>query len=110
MIKKYNYNITTSKSDKEIFKKLIEGNVSSLILPANITRIGRGVFSYSTLTNLTIQNSIKTIEDEAFQYSSLQKITFNGTIEEWNNVSKWPDWKAKSNIKTIICNDGNVSV
>ena len=39
----------------------------------------------------------------------LTKITYLGTIEEWNNINSH-NWNYEANITEIICSDGVISL
>ena len=42
--------------------------------------------------------------------NNLSNITFNGTINEWNNITKESNWNYGSNIQTITCEDGVINL
>ena len=49
-----------------------------------------------------MSNSVRNIKSYAFSNcSNLSNIIFNGTINEWNNITKASDWKNNSNIQKI---------
>lgn len=61
-------------------------------------------------TSITIPNSVTYIGDSAFRVcSSLTLITYQGTKEQWNAISKDDYWKRDSSISTIVCTDGTIT-
>ncbi len=61
----------------------------SITIPNYITTIDAWAFSACTnLTNITIPNTVKSIGTGAFFYSdSITDVYYNGTQEEWNQIS-----------------------
>ena len=65
------------------------GSEVNLILPTEITRVGKYAFSDCVnLTSVSIPHSVKEIDKEAF-YScyNLQSIYYDGTFEEWSVIA-----------------------
>lgn len=51
------------------------------------------------------------ISNYAFcSYDALTSITFNGTIEQWNTVSKKLYWEQDVSVTKVICLDGEVAI
>jgi len=60
-------------------------SLTSITIPNSVTSIGRVAFFRTGLTSITIPNSVNSIEDEAFRgNSSLAKVIFQGTIPKAN--------------------------
>lgn len=79
----------------------------------SVTIIGERAFAYcSSLTSITIPNSVTKIRNWAFaQCSSLISITFEGTMEEWNSITKYDYWKTDHVPATYVqCTDGQVTL
>ena len=77
-----------------------------------VTAIGERAFEgCSSLKKLIISNEIITIGNEVFSAcNNLTEITYNGTIEQWNQINKHDgDWNKNSYIETIVCTDGTIS-
>ena len=89
-------------------KTLIRGSNQSII-PSTVTKIGRGAFTYSKLTTLTIPVSVTSIEEKIILNSSVTSITYEGTEAQWNAVTKANLWnEGKTNV-TINFSDATTS-
>ena len=89
------------------------GTNTELVLPSYITKISQYAFyNCSGLTSVTIGNSVTSIGYDAFyNCTSLTSITFNGTIAQWNAISKGNDWKRDVPKECkVICTDGTVNI
>ncbi|MGM9644588.1 MAG: leucine-rich repeat domain-containing protein, partial [Eubacteriales bacterium] len=80
-------------------------------IPDSVTSIGGHAFyACSGLIDITIPNSVTSIGEDAFsRCSDLSSITFNGTMEQWNSISKGDDWNYGTGNYTIHCTDGNIA-
>ncbi|MDE5592901.1 MAG: leucine-rich repeat domain-containing protein [Clostridiales bacterium] len=87
-------------------------SITSIKLPNGITNIGSLAFSNcDSLTSVIIPNSVMNIEDSAFyRCSTLTSVRFNGTTEQWAAISKAASWNVFSLIKTIVCDDGTITL
>ena len=77
------------------------------------TSIGNSAFWGCTgLTNITIPDGVTSIGEGAFAHcTSLTSIAFNGTIAQWNAVSKGNYWKLDvPRTCKVVCTDGTVSI
>ena len=87
-------------------------NLVSITLPDTVTSIEDRAFSDCTnLTSITIPNSVTHIGSDVFSWDdALTSITFEGTVAQWKAIHKHADWDWESNITTIICTDGVVTL
>ena len=87
-------------------------NLEKVVISNNVTSIGFNTFyDCNNLSSVTMSNSVRNIKSYAFSNcSNLSNIIFNGTINEWNNITKASDWKNNSNIQTITCSDGVINL
>ena len=94
--------------------------LKSVVLPNKITSIPHHTESKAyygffggciSLTSVTIPNSVTIIgEDAFFNCRSLTSISFEGTIEEWNNVTKSSYWNNTVPATHVQCSDGQVAI
>ena len=59
------------------------------------------------LTSVTIPASVTKIGDSAFTYC-LTSINFQGTMEQWNSITKTAGWYEHLNTTYVTCTDGQV--
>ena len=87
--------------------------LTSITIPDSVTSIGSSAFSgCSSLTSITIPDSVTSIGGYAFQgCRRLKSITFNGTIAQWNAISKGNNWKKSvPSVCKVICTDGKIPI
>ena len=88
-------------------------DLTSIIIPDSVTSIDNYAFDGCTsLTSITIGNGVTSIGEEAFwECTGLTSITFNGTIEEWNAISKGAYWNVGvPRTCKVVCKDGDISI
>lgn len=110
----------TSTNDQIIQGFFLDGNVISntyengkgkIVLDRVITTINEYAFPCLPLTSITIPNSVTSIGRGAFgECFDLISITYDGTIEEWNKVSKGENWNDSVPATYVQCTDGQVTL
>ena len=87
-------------------------SLTTVIIPNNVTSIGEWAFGEcDILDSVTIPNSVTSIGNYAFaQCSKLTSITYEGTIAEWNAISKGSNWIMQTSLETIHCTDGDITL
>jgi hypothetical protein len=84
--------------------------LTSITIPNSVTSIGSKAFeSCTSLFSVTIGNSVTSIGSNAFSYClGLASITFEGTVEEWNRITKADGWDTYITATYVQCTDGQV--
>ena len=85
---------------------------TSIVLKEGTLGISDYAFIHgSGLTSITIPDSVTSIGGFAFYNCGLTSITFNGTIAQWNAISKGSDWKdGVPSACKVICTDGEILI
>ena len=86
--------------------------LTNVTITDSVTNIGWGAFfDCCGLTSITIPSRVTSIDSQVFYgCSSLTSITFNGTMEEWNALSKETDWNYNVPAKQVVCTDGTINI
>ena len=86
-------------------------DITSIIIPDEVTSIGDNAFhGCSKLTSITIPGGLTNIGSNALFYcENLQNIHFNGTTEQWNNISFGYDWDSGTGEYTVYCTDSEIT-
>lgn len=86
-------------------------NLATVNIGENVKSIPKFVFrDCKGLTSVTIGNGVTSIGAWSFGgCTRLTNIKFNGTMEEWNTITKGSDWN-NGGPKQVICTDGKVSI
>ena len=85
--------------------------MTSINIPANVTSISFSAFSLCrNLTSVEIPVSLTKILDSAFNTcENLVRITYVGTVEQWNAIEKATGWDRYTGSYTIYCTDGEIA-
>ena len=87
--------------------------LTSVTIGNGVTSIGSSTFYNCTgLTSVTIGNGVTSIGERAFyNCTGLTNIKFNGTIAQWNAVSKGNYWKLDvPRTCKVVCTDGEIPI
>lgn len=95
----------------------ISGNVN---IPAQITFqnktyavtaiAGCAFYNNDAITAVTIPESVTEIEEVAlYRCGSLTRISFNGTMAQWNAITKSLHWDNYTDNYTVYCTDGEIT-
>ncbi len=123
-------NTITAIEENAFYKCL---NLETVYLGSSISQIGsKAFFNCQSLTSITLPNTLETLGAEAFAYcaelktvyicnsidkleygvfkhcKNLTDIYFNGTIQEWNAISKSADWNFNTGNYIVHCTDGDM--
>ena len=87
-------------------------NLVSFVIPANVTTINKNTFvGCSNLKSVVIPAGIIQLTTFAFDgCTALTDITFEGTIAQWNNITKQEDWARNVPATYVQCSDGQVAL
>ena len=69
-------------------------------------------YGSSNLESVTIGANVNSWRDQIFlSCNKIPSITYLGTINDWNNISKHSNWKSgNTSINKIICSDGEINM
>ena len=83
-------------------------DLTNIIIPDSVTSIEWGAFlGCSGLTSITIPDSVTSIGEVAFSHcNGLTSINYQGTMAQWNTISKGSNWAYNTGDFTITCTDG----
>lgn len=83
-------------------------SLTSVTLGDGVTSIGEEAFYYcSSLATVIIGDGVTGIGEKAFyNCSNLAAITYNGTFEQWNAISRDSRWNNNTGEYKIVCTDG----
>ena len=89
-------------------------NIQSVVIHDGVTNIEDFAFNWcDSLTNVTIGSGVINIGKQAFYNNSSDRndliITYNGTMEQWNTITKGNSWVYVNHAYTIHCTDGDIT-
>ncbi len=87
-------------------------NISKLLLGNSLKTISGYAFKgCSSLTSVVLPATLTNIGNYAFsECNNLSTITFEGTIEQWSQVTKGALWNNKTKVTEVVCSDGTIAV
>lgn len=82
--------------------------IRSFNIGDSVKTIGKGAFEACPLTSLTIGSGVTSIGGRAFNACyNLFEITYNGTVDSFNAISKGSIWK-NDTLRVVHCTDGDI--
>lgn len=84
---------------------LIRGTNATAI-PGSVTSIAQAAFRRSSITDITIPVSVTSIENYVFQSTPVASINYEGTVRQWNSITKSKLWNMGIDLAKIYCTDG----
>lgn len=93
------------------YSAFLSSGLTSLTIPEGVTVIHEELLSgCADLESVTLPNSIQNIERFVFaNCESLSEIIFEGTVAEWNAITKSAYWNESMGEYTITCTDGSIA-
>lgn len=87
-------------------------SLESIAIPDSVTNINDYTFQYCTLlTSIYIGDAVASIGQWAFSNcSNLTNIIFEGTVEQWNIITKGAGWNTNVPATYVQCSDGQVAL
>jgi len=100
----------SSGSSCTVARKYWVGGSGVIVFDNTVSVIPTSAFSGNDrLTSLWMPDSIVAISTGAFAYcNSATSLTYEGTIDDWNNIYKAEGWYANSALEVVHCSDGDV--
>lgn len=101
-----------TKDGSRLLRYGVAKEATSFVVPVSVTVIAKAAFYYCTsLESIVIPNSVTRILASAFgDCTSLTSITFEGTVEQWNEIEKLSSWNSNVPATEVICSNGTVSL
>ena len=87
--------------------------LSSITIPNSVTALNESAFENCTaLSSITIPDSVTSFGPNAFYYCiSLSEVNYNGTIAQWNAISKSSNWKWQVPSSCVVhCTNGDTPI
>ena len=84
----------------------------SIVLPDGLMSIGQFAFNGCRLfTSINIPDEVTSIGNYAFAYNeNLKTIYYEGTTDQWSNISFGNGWVNDTPLESIVCSDGTITL
>ena len=88
------------------------GGLTKVVIGDNVTSIGGWAFAFCAgLTEIVISDTVTSIgNDTLYNCFRLASITFEGTIEQWNEIEKGSEWNDYVPATQVVCTNGTVQL
>jgi hypothetical protein len=98
-----------TKIYNEAFRDCV--SLKKIVIEGDITEIGSEAFkNCSSLETITLPASLTAIKSNAFRgCSALREIVFEGSMAEWEKISKGANWDTETVLAVIKCADGEIT-
>ena len=85
--------------------------IPRIYLGLPVTSIGDNAFAFcGSFTSITIPDSVTRIGVAAFELcANLTSVNYDGTVAQWNAISKGSSWDLNTDNYTVYCTDGNIT-
>ena len=78
---------------------------------SGVSSIGSYAFAdYQNILSIKLSKDVTSIGANAFENNPLQLLEFDGTIAEWEDITKNTNWNVGSSLTTVSCTDGNITL
>lgn len=85
--------------------ELVRGT-NATVIPNSVTSIAQAAFRRSSITDITIPVSVTSIGNYVFQNTPVVSINYEGTVRQWNSITKSKLWNMGIDLTKIYCTDG----
>lgn len=87
-------------------------SLETLVMNEGVERIGLGAFRNNIrLSSVQLPKSLTTLEGMIFgNDKNLKSISYAGTMEEWDLITKADAWYSNSAIEKVVCSNGEITL
>ena len=86
--------------------------LTTITTPNNLKTLGNYMFNdCQSLTSVTISADVTKINQNCFSNCPLlTELTYQGTMANWNSITKGNNWKQNTPLTTVHCSDGDITL
>ncbi len=83
-------------------------SIASIVLPRGLRSVQQMMFyGCKSLVSLTISSNVNSLGSDLFySVKNLKSIYYDGSLSDWEKISKDSSWKSMTSTFTVYCNDG----